>query len=112
MKRDFRKEVVDAGLAWNSFKEILPDWSDSAFESMSGVVELKAFLSRNAGLRFGVDGKLVAKELPAACFKTNKATSAEQVVAAQHDGAATSVTHHAYVHCRMHTCTYAHNNAM
>lgn len=83
MKRDFRKEVVDAGLAWNSFKEILPDWSDTAFESMSGVLELKTFLSRNAGLRFGTDGKLVAKELPAACFKTNKATSAEQVVAAR-----------------------------
>lgn len=83
MKRDFREEVVHAGLAWNSFKEILPEWSDTAFESMSGVLELKTFLSRNAGLQFGIDGKLVAKELPAACFKTNKATSAEQVVAAR-----------------------------
>lgn len=83
IKRDFRKEVVDAGLAWNSFKEILPDWSDTAFESMSGVLELKTFLSRNAGLGFDIDGKLVAKELPAACFKTNKATSPDQVVAAR-----------------------------
>jgi hypothetical protein len=83
MKRDFRKEVDGSGLAWNSFKKLLPDWSDTAFESMSGVLELKTFLSRNAGLRFGKDGELVTKELPAACFKTNKATSAGQVLAAR-----------------------------
>lgn len=83
MKRDFRKEVEGAGLAWKSFKKILPEWSDTAFESMSGIIELKTFLSRNAGLRFDADGKLVAKELPAACFKTNRSISAEQVVAAR-----------------------------
>lgn len=83
LQRELRAELEDAGLAWGSLKRTLPDWVDSAFESRSGVLELKTFLSRNVGLRLSREGKLAASELPAACFKTNAATSVDQVMAAR-----------------------------
>lgn len=83
LERELRAELAEAGLAWRSLKLALPDWVDSAFDSRSGVVELKTFLSRNVGLRVSDEGKLTAKELPVACFKTNAATSVDQVMAAR-----------------------------
>jgi hypothetical protein len=64
-------------------KLVLPDWIETAFDSKSGMVELKTFLSRNTGLQITSDGHLAPKDLPAACFKTNAATSVEQVTAAR-----------------------------
>ncbi len=83
LERELRTELAEIGVAWNSLKQVLPDWIDSAFESRSGIVELKTFLSRNAGLQLTSDGHLTTKQLPAACFKTNSATSVEQVTAAR-----------------------------
>ena len=83
MERELRAELAEAGLPWRSLKLVLPDWVDSAFESRSGVLELKTLLSRSLGLRVGSDGKLTTKELPAACFKTNAATTVDQVMAAR-----------------------------
>lgn len=83
LERELRAELAEIGVAWNSLKQFLPDWTDSAFESRSGIVELKTFLSRNAGLQLTSDGHLTTKQLPNACFKTNAATSVEQVIAAR-----------------------------
>lgn len=83
LERELRAELEKAGLSWRSLKLALPDWVDSAFQSRSGVLELKTFLSRNVGLRLNREGKLAAGELPAACFKTNAATSVDQVMAAR-----------------------------
>lgn len=82
-ERELRTELSALGLAWKSLKPVLPDWIDTAFDSKSGLVELKTFLSRNAGLQVTADGHLTTKALPAACFKTNAATSVDQVVAAR-----------------------------
>ncbi|NBN77918.1 ImmA/IrrE family metallo-endopeptidase [Microvirga tunisiensis] len=82
-ERDLRLELSGIGVEWKSLKRVLPDWVDSAFQSRSGVVELKTFLSRNAGLQLSSEGLLTTKQLPAACFKTNSATSVEQVTAAR-----------------------------
>jgi len=83
LERELRTELADIGVAWRSLKLVLPDWIESAFESRSGLVELKTFLSRNAGLQLTPDGHLTTKDLPAACFKTNAATSVDQVTAAR-----------------------------
>lgn len=83
LERELRSELAGLGLVWKSLKPILPDWIDTAFESHSGVLELKTFLSRNAGLDILNDGHLASRELPAACFKTNSATSLDQIVAAR-----------------------------
>lgn len=83
LERELRAELAEIGVAWNSLKQVLPDWTDAAFQSRSGIVELKTFLSRNAGLQLTSDGHLTTKQLPAACFKTNVATSVEQVTAAR-----------------------------
>lgn len=61
----------------------MPEWVDTAFQSKSGVLELKAFLVKNAGVRFLPDGQIVPKQLPDACFKTNSVTTVDQVVAAR-----------------------------
>lgn len=83
LERELRAELAEIGVVWNSLKQVLPDWIDSAFQSRSGIVELKTFLSRNAGLQLTSDGHLTTKQLPAACFKTNAATSVDQVTAAR-----------------------------
>jgi hypothetical protein len=83
LERELRAELAEAGVAWRSLKLVLPDWVETAFDSNSGVLELKTFLSRNIGLQVGPDGLLKTKELPLACFKTNIATSVEQVKAAR-----------------------------
>jgi hypothetical protein len=83
LERDLRAELAGAGVAWRSLKLVLPGWAETAFDTNSGVLELKTFLSRNIGLQVGPDGTLKTKELPAACFKTNVATSVEQVKAAR-----------------------------
>lgn len=83
LERELRSELADLGVAWRSLKLVLPDWIDSAFDSRSGLVELKTFLSRNAGLKITPDGHLTTRDLPAACFKTNAATSVDQVTAAR-----------------------------
>lgn len=58
LEREFRAELANIGVAWNSLKHVLPDWIDSAFQGRSGIVELKTFLSRNAGLQLTSDGHL------------------------------------------------------
>jgi Zn-dependent peptidase ImmA (M78 family) len=83
LERELRSELAEVGVAWSALKKVLPDWSDSAFQSGSGIVELKTFLSRNAGLQLTSDGHLTTKQLPTACFKTNAATFIEQIVAAR-----------------------------
>jgi Zn-dependent peptidase ImmA (M78 family) len=83
LEKELRAELADVGLAWRSLKLVLPDWIDTAFHSKSGLVELKTFLSRNAGLQLTADGHLTTRNLPAACFKTNAATSVDQVNAAR-----------------------------
>ncbi|MGO7571004.1 hypothetical protein ACC699_24330 [Rhizobium ruizarguesonis] len=64
-------------------KPFLPDWIDSAFDNKSGVIELKTFLSRNAGLKVLPGGTLATRDLPAACFKTRVSTSVDQISAAR-----------------------------
>jgi hypothetical protein len=82
-ERELRTELADVGVEWRSLKPVLPDWIDSAFDSRSGLVELKTFLSRNAGFQLTPDGHLTNNSLPAACFKTNVATTVDQVTAAR-----------------------------
>lgn len=82
-ERDLRLELSGIGVEWKSLKQVLPDWIDCAFQSRSGVVELKTFLSRNAGLQLSSEGLLTTKQLPVACFKTSSATSVEKVTAAR-----------------------------
>jgi hypothetical protein len=50
---------------------------------MSGMLELRTFLARNAGLEFSADGKLRSRALPDARFKTRKNTKLEEVNAAR-----------------------------
>jgi IrrE N-terminal-like domain len=83
LERELRAELAGIGVAWNSLKKVLPVWTDSAFESRSGIVELRTFLSRNAGLQLTSNGSLITKQLPTARFKTNVATAVEQVTAAR-----------------------------
>lgn len=83
LERELRTELSGLGLEWKSLKGMLPDWADTAFDSKSGVLELKTFLSRNAGLEVNDSGHLANRNLPAACFKTTVGTALDQVIAAR-----------------------------
>jgi hypothetical protein len=78
-----RSELSALGIDWKTLKPVLPDWAEDAFQSTSGYIELKTFLSRNAGLDILDDGTLASRTLPSACFKTTSGTTKEQVVAAR-----------------------------
>lgn len=83
LERELRSELAEIGVAWNKLKPVVPDWVDTAFLSRAGVIELKAFLSRNIGLQFTSDGRLAPKNLPKAFFKTKFGTLTENIVAAR-----------------------------
>ena len=83
MERQLRGELADLGIDWRSLRLTVPDWADVAFNSESGVLELRTFIARSIGLRVGADGRLTVRDLPPACFKTSAATSVEQVNAAR-----------------------------
>lgn len=81
--QSFRNELKSLGLEWAKLKEVLPDWADTAFESRSGVLELKTFLARNIGLNVSASGELASKSLPTVRFKTTKGTTHDQVTTAR-----------------------------
>ena len=75
-------------MPWPSVKGLLPDWSISAFESESGLLELKAFAAKHFGLKIGADGKLLRGNQAPAKFKTKSNTDIGAVEASR--GIATS----------------------
>lgn len=81
--QSFRNELKTLGLEWNKLKDVLPDWAEAAFESRSGMLELKTFLARNAGLNVLESGQLANKSLPTVRFKTTKGTTHDQVTTAR-----------------------------
>lgn len=83
MERELSAELASVGLNWRELKKVLPDWADVAFDSASGLLELKTFLARSLGLQLNTQGALRSKELPVARFKTSAATSIDQVQAAR-----------------------------
>lgn len=81
--RAFKDSVKSAGLKWSAVEKVLPDWAGQAFDSASGVLELKGFLVRHLGLHLESDGSLTAAVLPTALFKTTAGTDIETVSAAR-----------------------------
>lgn len=82
-ERALRDELTHLGLEWRTFKDYMPDWVDTAFDSRAGVLQLKTFLSRNVGFDIADNGQLINCQLPAARFKTRQGTNHDQVTAAR-----------------------------
>ncbi|AXV16565.1 hypothetical protein CYG48_13220 [Neorhizobium sp. SOG26] len=82
-EKALREELTHLGLEWRVFKDYMPDWVDTAFDSRAGVLQLKTFLSRNVGLDIADNGQLIGCELPVARFKTTRGTTHDQVIAAR-----------------------------
>jgi hypothetical protein len=66
----------------------MPDWSENAFETESGLLELKSFVAKHFGLKVGPDGKLARGKQAPAKFKTKSNTDIGAVEACR--GIATS----------------------
>ncbi|SFU15550.1 protein of unknown function [Pseudovibrio denitrificans] len=82
-QRAFSRELREAGFEWSKVKKTLPDWYKEAFTTNSGVLELRSFVAKHLGLKFGNDGKLTLRDLPAVCFKTAKGTDPADVLSAR-----------------------------